>query len=236
MKGKALFVIGALVAVVTTSLFSNVSAVADRTTGVGSTSSIGDSQTLPFGGYLDGDITIFPPFTPGSSADCNANYTGDPSAPGHSVTVIDVGQGVFNYIGAMTFESHTCTDPTSDSNPGTGVLIGANGERIFIEFDNDVQSDPDDPASVTATGLQWVTGGTGRFEGATGIQECHFTGTFTSPTTAVVHGTCIGTIEFHTTSDDEALSASAGLQSHQDGPLPNVQERMTWGNLKLMYR
>jgi len=234
MKRTVLVILGVLVALSSPAWRSTASADANRVTLNASATSTGAPQSLPFGGYLDGNITIHLPFSPGSSPECNANFTGDPSAPGHSVTVSDVGVGVFDFIGGLRFESLTCVDPTSASNPGTGVLIGANGERIFIAFDNDVQPDPDDPTQVTATGPQWITGGTGRFEGATGTQECHFRGTYTSPTTAVVHGTCIGTIEIR--GIPGSLNASSPARTAPAGSRANDGRGMTWGKLKAIYR
>jgi len=234
MNRTALVILGALVAMSSPAWRSTALADASRGTLDGSGTSSSAPQSLPFGGYLDGQITIHPPFSPGSSPECNANFTGDPSAPGHSVTVSDVGVGVFDFIGGLRFESLTCLDPNSASNPGTGVLIGANGERIFIAFDNDVQPDPNDPTQVTASGPQWITGGTGRFEGATGSQECHFRGTFTSPTTAVVHGTCIGTIEIR--GIPGPLHASSLARTAPGGSTANDGGGMTWGKLKAIYR
>lgn len=235
MKRGSMVVLGALVALANLAWLSTESPAANRMTSDGNGSSTA-SNSLPFGGYLDGSITIHPPFSPGSSPECNANFTGIPGAPGHSVTVIDVGSGFFNQIGGLSFESFTCVDPTSASNPGTGVLTGANGEKIFIAFDNDVQRDPDDPSRVTATGPQWVTGGTGRFEGATGTQECHFWGMYTSPTTAVIHGTCIGTIELRKHAPGGAQMVSAGPRAEPGGSTPSGGRGMSWGRLKVIYR
>jgi hypothetical protein len=183
---------------------------------VGSPASVEASDPKPFDGTFDGELTFFAPFSPGSSPTCNANFSGDPSAPGAVVTVVDSANGRFSGMGVVTLESTTCVDPNSPYSQGHGVIIASNGDRVFIDFDNLAAPDPDNPGGLILTGGQWVTGGTGRFEGATGTQTCSITLSFTSPTTGVVQGTCTGTIQV----DEDAQGEKSVARLEQNHPNP----------------
>ncbi len=190
------------------------------------------AESKPFNGTFEGQLTFFGPFSPGSSPECNANFTGDPGAPGAVVTVRDEASGRFGSMGVIRLESVSCVDPSSPFSTGHGAIIAANGDRIFIEFDNLASPDPDHPGDLLLNGSQWVSGGTGRFQGATGSQTCALTLTFTSPTTGVVHGTCTGTIQV-----DEDLQEAVGARAPRGARgLAQVPGSTSWGQLKVMYR
>lgn len=178
--------------------------------------SAGASDPVPFNGTFDGQLTFFAPFSPGSSPECNANFTGDPSAPGAVVTAVDNATGRFSSMGAITLEATSCVDPNSPYSQGHGVILTASGDRVFIEFDNMSSPDPDNPGGLILNGSQWVNGGTGRFEGATGTQTVSIELTFTSRTTAVVHGSWSGTIQV----DEDLQRAQPAAKLEQNSPNP----------------
>ena len=86
----------------------------------------------------------------------------------------------------------SCIDPASSFSSGTGALTAANGDQLFIAFENTSQPDPADPTRLFAFGPQRVTGGTGRFQNASGAQSCNFTIVLTSPSTGTIEGYCDG--------------------------------------------
>jgi hypothetical protein len=152
----------------------------------------GQAPPLPFHGRIDGQLTFVPPFQPGSLADCNANFSGDPAHPGPSVSGFDQADGVFSMIGRIELQSVFCFDPDSPESEGTATLTAMNGERIFVGFAN-TAGVPDAHGNIPVNGTQWITGGTGRFTGASGDQVCQFT---VNATTLRIQGSCRGEIRF----------------------------------------
>lgn len=93
-------------------------------------------------------------------------------------------------------EAVSCIDPVSPFSTGTGIITAANGDRLFIAFENTSLPDSTDPLRLTASGPQWVTGGTGRFENGSGAQWCTFTVVLLSPSSATIAGSCDGRITY----------------------------------------
>jgi hypothetical protein len=149
----------------------------------------------PFAGLIEGLLHVFPPFAPGSDPMCNANFTGDPAAPGPAITVVDESEAWFSHLGHGRLVAVSCVDPLSPISSGSGFIEAANGDRITISFQN-TSLPTGDPAILKTEGSQWVTGGTGRFVAATGTQWCSFRGHFVTPTTATITGECEGTIAY----------------------------------------
>jgi hypothetical protein len=150
----------------------------------------------PFHGRIEGTLNIVLPFEPGSAPLCNANFSGDPAAPGPALTLIDEATGVFLHLGRVALRAVSCVDPASPYSSGTGTITAANGDQLFIRFENTSVPDPADPARLLAAGPQWVTGGTGRFEHASGAQSCTFTIVLLSPASAIIRGSCAGTVSY----------------------------------------
>jgi hypothetical protein len=146
----------------------------------------------PFHGHIEGQLTFVPPFEPGSLAACNANFSGDPAHPGPSVSAFDEATGVFSVIGRIRLQSAFCFDPDSPDSEGTGSLTAVNGDEIFIGFTNTAGA-PGVDGTVPVHGSQWITGGTGRFTGASGDQVCDF---FVNVVTLAIRGYCQGVIRF----------------------------------------
>ena len=150
----------------------------------------------PFSGRIAGALTAIPPFAPGSTDECNANFSGDPAAPGASISLFDDADGNFLHLGRVVLQAASCIDPASPFSAGTGTITAANGDQLFIAFENTSLPDPADPLRIIASGPQWVTGGTGRFENASGAQVCTFTIVLLSPSSARIAGECDGRITY----------------------------------------
>ncbi|HSJ65834.1 MAG TPA: hypothetical protein VK922_18275 [Gemmatimonadaceae bacterium] len=150
----------------------------------------------PFHGRFAGQLTTVPPFAPGSHEECNANFSGDPAAPGPSISLFDEATGQFSHLGRVRLEAVSCLDPALPTSAGTGIITAANGDELFIAFENEVVPDPSDPSRLLASGTQWVTGGSGRFAGAYGTQFCEFVIVPTSPSTAEIEGACEGQLAY----------------------------------------
>ncbi|MGH7713309.1 MAG: hypothetical protein ACREOG_18620 [Gemmatimonadaceae bacterium] len=146
----------------------------------------------PFHGRIAGTLTAVPPFAPGSSDVCNRNFSGDPAAPGPSISLFDRATGTFAHLGKVALEALSCLDPASPTSSGQGTITAPNGDRLYIAFQNTSQPDPADPSRLFASGPQWVTGGTGRFESASGTQWCTFVIVLLSPSTGRIEGSCEG--------------------------------------------
>lgn len=150
-------------------------------------------QPVPFRGTLDGQLSFIPPFEPGSLDRCNANTTEEGENPGAFVSGFDRATGQWTHLGHTRILTTFCLDPeTGFSPPGEGTMTAADGDRLFIVFANETEPTAD-PNIVVATGWQEVVGGTGRFEGASGVQSCSFEGDLR---TLRIHGGCEGTIRF----------------------------------------
>jgi hypothetical protein len=149
-----------------------------------------------FRGRIQGNLVAVEPFAPGSDPTCNANFTGDPAAPGPSVTLVDDASADFTHIGRARLVAVSCIDPLSPFSDGTGSIQARNGDRLYIAFSNVALPSATDPTLISVEGRQWVTGGTGRFAGASGMQYCSFTIQLTTPTNGTIAGTCDGGLDY----------------------------------------
>jgi len=154
----------------------------------------GSGAPVPFHGAIHGSVTATEPFSPGSDPACNANFTGDPSAPGASISLFDESVGNFTYLGHSRLEAVSCIDPLSPFSMGHGIIHAANGDELWIAFANTGIPSPADPSLILVDGLQWLAGGTGRFAGASGVQACSFTIQLETAATGTIHGACDGTL------------------------------------------
>lgn len=88
------------------------------------------------------------------------------------VATIATGEGVATYLGQVTEAESNCVDfATLTLTQGEFMLTGANGDQVEGEFEGSASSNPPPPnADLSCT---WtITGGTGRFAGATGAGVC----------------------------------------------------------------
>jgi len=120
----------------------------------------GDPVTKPSKGMLTGTLYILGPCT-------------DPSFPAGAFQTINVGKGRITVVGESHFLVTYCTYFTSDTTmvgSGWGILTAADGDAIHLSADVTVD--------LSKTPPEWsetdfVVGGTGRFEGATGSIDSH---------------------------------------------------------------
>ena len=119
------------------------------------------------------------PFKASYSLDADVVVEAPPIA-----TVISEGSGLATHLGAFRQRS---ISETIDLSTGVGEAVheftAANGDTIVISFN--LQLIPTSPISFDVVGVWTITGGTGRFVGASGSGEFWGTGEFTSATTAV---------------------------------------------------
>jgi hypothetical protein len=86
---------------------------------------------------------------------------------GPSCVVLDItGSGVGSHLGRVDIEGPSEIDFTTLQQTGTSTLTGADGSTIDISFAGVFV--PTGPTDATFQGAWTITGGTGRFEDATG--------------------------------------------------------------------
>ena len=116
----------------------------------------GEAQR-PFTGTLDGSVTFAP-------ADPAMNCTWPPAPEGPLMT-ISQGVGTATHMGRVTMSSVHCSGDFLD---GSMVLTAANGDQVFLDYSGPCTPFPPPTPDITCDLAAEVTGGTGRFEGATG--------------------------------------------------------------------
>lgn len=132
------------------------------------------AQPVPFRGTVDGQLSFIAPFEPGSLDRCNANTTAGGEDSGALVSGFDRATGQWTRLGHTRIQTTFCLDPETGVAPqGEGTLTAANGDRLYIVLANEPEP-TDDPNIAIATGQQEVVEGTGRLEGASGVQSCSF--------------------------------------------------------------
>ena len=131
------------------------------------------AEQVPFKGSLEGTVTVTP-------------------VPGSPPTIVDVlvdGTGTATQLGQFTFTIPHRVDRAARTASGAYHITAANGDTLSADFTG--QSMPTATLGVisiveTAT----ITGGTGRFAGATGSFNCERSyDTFTGTTTGSFKGT-----------------------------------------------
>ena len=89
------------------------------------------------------------------------------SCPDGSLEVVIGGTGRATHLGAYTYTANECFDPLSGNFTGTSTLTAANGDTIVGTYAGQVFA-TSDPDVITYEEDLEITGGTGRFAGATG--------------------------------------------------------------------
>lgn len=84
-----------------------------------------------------------------------------------SAQVVISGSGTATHLGRYTFASNECFDPTSGEFSGTPAFRAANGDTIVGTYSGQVFG-TDDPDVIRYEEELRITGGTGRFSGASG--------------------------------------------------------------------
>ncbi len=99
-------------------------------------------------------------------------------------------EGEATHVGHYTMTGEFVVDVRRGAGSGTFTMTAANGDMLFLDMETQV-----DPTDLTKTVANFtVTGGTGRFEGATGSYTSHnqlafFVGTSPNPYVGVLEGT-----------------------------------------------
>ncbi|MBE0568305.1 MAG: hypothetical protein IH577_01330 [Deltaproteobacteria bacterium] len=130
-----------------------------------------DPMTKPFNAMWSGTLYV-------SERCADPILTGTPSAP--IFQTINVGKGVSTLSGKSDWLSVICgyfTSGTTMAGSGWGIMTAANGDTLHILIESTVDLSTVPPKWAET---ETVVGGTGRFEGATGISESE--GTWTSGT------------------------------------------------------
>jgi len=152
------------------------------------------TKALPIAGVVVGHTASFIPAGPNVGVD-TSTFKGRCSVP--SAWVIGfTGTGTFSRLGPMTFEGSHCTQ----FNPATGQGTYTDGDFTFVADNGDVLKSTHHGSfeiinNVTHfTGTTVITGGTGRFAGASGTMT--ESGTQDLATDVLV-GTYSGTITYN---------------------------------------
>ncbi len=114
----------------------------------------------PFMGRIDGTITTI----------------GYCAAVPPTLRIRVAGNGVLSFLGVTSLDSEICSvwDGTGEGTmTGSGTATGANGDQINISMTASYSVPLPPPSTMTITGSYTITGGTGRFEGATGSGEIY---------------------------------------------------------------
>jgi hypothetical protein len=104
-------------------------------------------EQVPFGGRLDGTVT---------------------RTPAPPLVLVDVdATGNATQLGRYTLDIPHVVDPTTRTAAGSYQFTAANGDMVFAEFTG-LATPTDIPGILYVEETATITGGTGRFAGATG--------------------------------------------------------------------
>ncbi len=112
------------------------------------------------------------------------------------------GTAWLSLLGRVRFEITHCTvAPEGRFGPGTTVFTAPNGDELWMEqWGTFTLDSPQNPTRSDGV-LNWrITGGTGRFTGASGSGKGTVTTTITGPATGSTSGTWTGKIGYNGTS------------------------------------
>ncbi len=97
------------------------------------------------------------------------------------------GHGDLPLLGKYTLSAQEVINlATFEVTQGSFSIIAANGDAIFGTYSGQAFGDPNNPAAFTYQVTGPITGGTGRFAGATGSITFNGAGQFTSATTGTL--------------------------------------------------
>jgi hypothetical protein len=125
-------------------------------------------EQVPFKGRLEGDVTVTPLAPPLLRVDVEAT-------------------GKATHLGKFTLDIPHVVDPATRTAVGSYEFTAANGDKVYAEFTG-IATPTATPGVLYIEETATITGGTGRFAGATGS----FTGERLYDTIA---GTTIGSFE-----------------------------------------
>jgi hypothetical protein len=118
----------------------------------------GDSVTRPMKAMWTGNLYVLGPCT-------------DLSFPAGAFQTINIGKGVSTLTGESDFIIEYCTffsSASSMAGSGWGIITAANGDTIHVSVDVTIDLSKTPPEWSET---EFMVGGTGRFQGATGSSE-----------------------------------------------------------------
>lgn len=101
--------------------------------------------------------------------------------------------GEASHLGRFTYHYNAAVDMATGKAPETAQFIAADGDVIYAEGHGFGVNEGNPPVSATITEWMTITGGTGRFEGASGSYTIQRTAAI-SPELTTTRGTFEGTI------------------------------------------
>ena len=129
-----------------------------NSTGVTAPSSVAmKAVDVPFAGVVTGEAVF--------------DFATNPKACASAFTTVTSAKGQASLMGLVTWESQHCLGPESQILDAELVLTAANGDKVNATYTGSCAGSGVIGEPVTCTGSATVTGGTGRFEGATGTAE-----------------------------------------------------------------
>jgi hypothetical protein len=111
------------------------------------------SSERPFKGSMEGSALFIP------GTDCTTTPEG--------LRTDSVATGNVSHLGKTEMTSSHCTPAGPDIEGGTMVLVAANDDELYIEYTGTAR-EPGPDGIITVDVLYTITGGSGRFVGASG--------------------------------------------------------------------
>ena len=143
-------------------------------------------QVLQFQGSDSGSFVVSPFTLPAGCPSTGPLVLTQDTARGH---------GNLPILGKYTLAAQEVINlATFEVTQGSYAIIAANGDAIFGTYSGQAIGDPNNPAAFTYNVTGPITGGTGRFAGATGSMTFNGAGAFTSATTGTLRDDVTGTI------------------------------------------
>lgn len=112
---------------------------------------------VPFSGVVTGEAVF--------------DFATNPKACASTFTTVTSAKGQASHMGLVTWESQHCLGENSEILDAELVLTAANGDKLSATYTGSCAGIAVIGEPVNCAGTLTVTGGTGRFEGATGTAE-----------------------------------------------------------------
>jgi hypothetical protein len=113
------------------------------------------AQWVPLKGTLSGQAQFLP------ADDCLTGLA----------TTVEGARGVASHLGRTMMSGRHCTPTGDDFGPGEMTLTAANGDALYMTYTGSAPFPAPGTEVIVGTTTATITGGTGRFEDATGTVE-----------------------------------------------------------------
>jgi hypothetical protein len=111
------------------------------------------------------------PFSGAATGEAVFDFVDNPKGCASTFTTITTARGQVTHMGLSTWQSQHCLGPESQILDAEVVLTAANGDKVYGEYTGSCAGTGVIGESVICTGDIAFSGGTGRFEQATGTAE-----------------------------------------------------------------